>query len=108
MKLPPTRVMRASDDAEVFRGWSPLVGVLEELAPVFPSVNAPVTVTRREAGHHVRHADADIRSVELVNPRLLDIDVVVAEAERAHRVRAQKVRVTDDDGVDVSSIGEEK
>ena len=51
MKLPPNpswceplMMLRSSESCR------PLVGVLEELAPVLPSVNAPVTVTRRNPG----------------------------------------------------------
>ena len=53
----------------------------------------------KEARHHVGHLDADVGPAELGDPRLLDVDVVVAETERADGVRAQKIGVADDEGV---------
>ena len=91
-------LVRASDDAQVFRELKTVGGRARGARAGVAERERAGHGHAQEAGHHVRHPDADLRAVELMDPRLLDVDVVVAEPERAHRVGAQKVRVTDDDG----------
>ncbi len=92
-----TELVRAADEAQVLRELQPVGRRARRARAGVAERERAGDRHTQEAGHHVGHPDADVGSAELRDPRLLDVDAVVPEPERAHRIRVEKVGIADHD-----------